>query len=151
MPFAKYLYVDDMRNPPPRGSIVPGATILPFWAQVNEAICSLDNCKIRMVTISQATPVEGTGLPFAGAGMFIAGGEKVGYVCEVYREESDDFVTRARNLARAQDQPRLITRGQPVEYDSEYCVSLAETLLAARTFFESGSLNSALDWCVEPA
>lgn len=106
----------------------------PNWSQIESAIRELDG-KIRtLVTLGADEDIY----------MTIGGGESKKYVLSATFDNMN-FLNLV-DLSQPDTTEKLVVGGQEGIYKARICVDLLSCLLAARTFAESGKLDSLLSW-----
>ena len=106
----------------------------PNWSQIESAIRELDG-KIRtLVTLGVDEDTY----------MTIGGGESKKYVLSATFDNMN-FLNLV-DLSQPDTTEKLVVGGQEGIYQARMCVDLLSCLLAARTFAESGKLDSLLSW-----
>lgn len=106
----------------------------PNWNQIEVAICELDGKSKTLVTLGANDETYIT----------IGGGELGKYVVSV-TFDNISFLNLV-DLSKTDTTEKLIVGGQEGIYPAKMCVDLLPCLLAARTFAESGKLDSLLSW-----
>ena len=76
--------------------------------------------------------------------MSIGGGKLEKYVVNVTFDNINFHILV--NLSKSDEIEKLVVGGQEGNYPAKMCVDLLPCLLAARTFTESGKLDSLLSW-----
>lgn len=109
----------------------------PSWPQIETAIRSLNNRNLNDLYLEPEEGGEQTFLCIGGgSGQYIASGSVNG----------QRFPTLSNCAADADSKIDLIVGGQLGDYPANYVVDLASVLAAARSFFESGTFASSVDW-----
>jgi Immunity protein Imm1 len=106
----------------------------PNWHQIETAIRELDGKSKTLVTLGADEETY----------MSIGGGQSGKYVVTV-TFDNIKFYTLV-DLSKSDEIQTLVVGGQESEYPAKMCVDLLRCLLAARTFTESGKLDSLLTW-----
>ena len=106
----------------------------PNWHQIETAIRELDGKSKTLVTLGTDDEIY----------MSIRGGQSGQYVVTVTFEHIK-FYTLI-DLSKSDEIQALVVGGQESEYPAKMCVDLLRCLLAARTFTESGKLDTLLTW-----
>ncbi|MBD1809284.1 hypothetical protein H6F98_28060 [Microcoleus sp. FACHB-SPT15] len=106
----------------------------PDWNQIEAAIRELDGKSKTLVTLGVDDE----------AYMTIGGGESGNYVVSVtFNNMSFHNLV---DLSKPDATEKLVIGGQEGIYPAKICVDLLPCLLAARTFTESGKLDTLLSW-----
>ncbi|GET40251.1 Imm1 family immunity protein [Microseira wollei] len=106
----------------------------PNWHQIETAIRELDGKTKTLVTLGTDDETY----------MSIGGGQSGKYVVTV-TFDNIKFYTLV-DLSKSDEIQALVVGGQESEYPAKMCVDLLRCLLAARTFTESGKLDTLLTW-----
>lgn len=106
----------------------------PDWSQIETAIRQLDGKSKTLVTLGADDETY----------MTIGGGESGKYVVSVTFDNIDFH--NLVDLSKPDETEKLVVGGQEGIYPAKICVNLLHCLLAARTFAESGKLDSLLTW-----
>lgn len=106
----------------------------PNWSQIEAAIRELDGKSRTLVTLGVEEDTY----------MTIGGGESGKYVVSV-TFDNISFLNLV-DLSKTDTTEKLVVGGQQGIYQSKMCVDLLPALVAARTFAESGKLDSLLSW-----
>jgi hypothetical protein len=106
----------------------------PAWSQIETAIRQLDGKSKTLVTLGADDETYIT----------IGGGELGKYVVSVTFDniEFHNLV----DLLKPDETEKLVVGGQEGIYSAKVCVDLLPCLVAARTFAESGKLDTLLAW-----
>lgn len=130
--FVQQMTVDMWQNRADHGAIVEN----PTWEQVAEAIAQLDGDNRTLVTLSDSA---GSDRCIIVAGQwddrFIVNGTPGNH----------DFYSLI-DTSRSDDKRILFVGGQNGDYRESQCVPMGWAVQAARTYFETGALDSALNW-----
>lgn len=106
----------------------------PNWSQIEAAIRELDGKSSTLVTLGADEDTY----------MTIGGGESRKYVVSVTFDNISFH--NLVDLSKPDATEKLVVGGQEGIYQARMCVDLLSCLLAARTFAESGKLDSLLSW-----
>lgn len=106
----------------------------PNWSQIEAAIRKLDGKSKTLVTLGVDDETY----------MTIGGGEAGKYVISVTFDNLSFH--NLVDLTKPDGTEKLVIGGQEGIYPAKMCVDLLRCLLAARTFAESGKLDSLLVW-----
>jgi len=106
----------------------------PDWSQIEAAIRELDGKSQTLVTLGADEETY----------MTIGGGESGKYVVSV-TFDNISFHSLV-DLSKPDETEKLAVGGQEGIYPSKICVDLLPCLVAARTFAESGKLDTLLAW-----
>ncbi len=106
----------------------------PDWSQIEIAIRELDSKSRTLVALGVDDETY----------MTIGGGESRKYVVSVTFDNISFH--NLLDLSKADGTEKLVVGGQEGIYPANMCVDLLRCLLAARTFAESGKLDSLLVW-----
>ncbi|MBW4547795.1 MAG: hypothetical protein KME25_25620 [Symplocastrum torsivum CPER-KK1] len=106
----------------------------PDWNQIEAAIRELDGKSKTLVTLGVDDE----------AYMTIGGGESGNYVVSVTFDNMSFH--NLVDLSKPNATEKLVIGGQEGIYPAKICVDLLPCLLAARTFTESGKLDTLLSW-----
>lgn len=107
----------------------------PTWNQIETAIRELNGKNKTLVTIGAEDDTY----------MSIGGGAEGKYIVTATFDNFDFYVLV--NLLKVDNQiEKLVVGGQKGNYSKKMCVDLLPSLLAARTFAESGRLDTLLSW-----
>ncbi len=107
----------------------------PSWRDIEVAIRRLDGETCTMLLLGIGDPVPHMG---------IGGGEAGRYI--VYATPDNMIFHNLINPKAAPGKCLLVAGGQMGNYEIKLCVSLAEVLRAAKTYAETGQLESTLTW-----
>lgn len=107
----------------------------PSWNQIETAIKELNGKNKTLVTIGAENETY----------MSIGGGAEGRYVVTATFDNLD-FHVLVNFLKPDNKVEKLVVGGQEGNYLAKMCVDLLPCLLAARTFAESGKLDSLLSW-----
>ena len=107
----------------------------PTWEQIETAIRELNGKNKTLVTLGSEDETY----------MSVGGGRGGKYVVTVTFDNLD-FHVLVNFLKADKKVEKLIVGGQEGNYSAKMCVDLLPCLLAARTFSESGKLDSLLSW-----
>lgn len=108
----------------------------PAWRDIEEAIRRLDGSTCSLVILGIGEPPT----PHMGIG----GGENGQYI--VYATPDNIVFHTLINPNATSGKVMLVAGGQRGAYEKQICVGLPEALRAARTYAESGELDSSLTW-----
>lgn len=106
----------------------------PNWSQIEAAIRELDGKSKTLVTLGADEDTY----------MTIGGGESEKFVVSVTFDNISFH--NLVDLSKQNGTEKLIVGGQEGIYPAKMCVDLLSCLLSARTFAESGKLDSLLSW-----
>ncbi len=106
----------------------------PDWNQIEEAIRKLDGKSKTLVTLGVDDETY----------MMIGGGESGKYIVSVTFDNISFH--NLVDLSKPDETEKLVIGGQEGIYPAKMCVDLLPGLLAARTFAESGKLDTLLSW-----
>lgn len=106
----------------------------PSWHQIEAAIRELDGKSKTLVTLGSDDE----------AYMSVGGGKLEKYVVNVTFDNINFHILV--DLSKPNQIEKLVVGGQEGNYPAKMCVDLLPCLLAARTFTESGKLDSLLSW-----
>ncbi|MEI2583661.1 Imm1 family immunity protein [Scytonema sp. PRP1] len=106
----------------------------PNWSQIETAMRELDGKSKTLVTLGADDETY----------MSIGGGNLGKYVVTATFDNLN-FHTLV-DLSKPDETEKLVVGGQEGIYPAKMCVDLLRCLLAARTFTESGTLDSLLSW-----
>ncbi|MBD0346759.1 MAG: hypothetical protein ICV63_18420 [Coleofasciculus sp. Co-bin14] len=106
----------------------------PDWSQIEAAIRELDGKSKTLVTLGADDETY----------MAIGGGELGKYVVSVTFDNISFH--NLVDLSKPDETEKLAVGGQEGIYPSKICVDLLPCLVAARTFAESGKLDTLLAW-----
>jgi len=130
---SKTLVVTRMDGPEDRD---PAELERPAWTDIESAIRRLD-------FDSPSLLILGIG-PAPVPHMAIGGGDQGRYI--VYATPDNVIFHTLVNPLAPTGKYLMVAGGQRGEYDLQLCVSLEDALQAARTYAESGQLDSKLKW-----
>ena len=107
----------------------------PNWEDIEKAIRRMDGnlCSLVILGIGDPTPHMGIG-----------GGRDGKYV--LYATPDNWVFYNLVDPNASPGEQVLIAGGQPAEYPNRQCLGLAEVLCAAKTYSETGQLDSSLVW-----
>jgi hypothetical protein len=106
----------------------------PDWNQIEEAIRKLDGKSKTLVTLGVDDETY----------MMIGGGESGKYIVSVTFDNISFH--NLVDLSKPDETQKLVVGGQEGIYTAKVCVDLLPCLVAARTFAESGKLDTLLSW-----
>ena len=106
----------------------------PIWSQIEAAIRELDGRSKTLVTLGADDETY----------MIVGGGESEKYV--VFTTFDNISFHNLVDLSKPDATEKLVVGGQEGIYPAKLCVDLLPCLLAARTFTESGKLDTLLSW-----
>ena len=106
----------------------------PDWSQIEAAIHELDGKSKTLVTLGADDDTY----------MTIGGGESGKYVVSVTFDNISFH--NLVDLSKSDTTEKLVVGGQEGIYSAKMCVDLLRSLLAARTFADSGELDRLLVW-----
>jgi hypothetical protein len=106
----------------------------PNWSQIEAAIRQLNGKNQTLVTLAADDETYTT----------IGGGSAGKYVVSVTFDNLDFY--NLVDLSKPEATEKLVIGGQEGLYSAKMSVDLLRCLLAARTFSESGKLDSLLSW-----
>lgn len=106
----------------------------PSWTQIESAIRELDGKSKTLVTLGVDEDTY----------MTIGGGESRKYIVSVTFDNISFH--NLVDLSKPDGTEKLVVGGQEGIYPTKMCVDLFPSLVAARTFAESGKLDSLLSW-----
>jgi hypothetical protein len=106
----------------------------PDWSQIEAAIRELDGKSKTLVTLGADDETY----------MAIGGGESGKYVICVTFDNISFY--NLVDLSKSDEIEKLVVGGQEGIYPTKMCVDLLRCLVAARTFAESGKLDTLLVW-----
>jgi hypothetical protein len=106
----------------------------PDWSQIEAAIRELDGKSKTLVSLGVDDDTY----------MTIGGGESGKYVVSVTFDNISFH--NLVDLSKPDETEKLVIGGQEGIYPAKMCVDLLPCLLAARTFAESGKLDTLLSW-----
>ncbi|MCD0462421.1 Imm1 family immunity protein [Roseiconus lacunae] len=144
--FVQYLFVDDLKAPPPSVDPDFGIIVQPEKTEVENAIRSLDGASIRMIILGQRNPKEDSHFPFDGRGMIIGGGGPDGLYCCMVGMEDETTVHYLIDASVSNDDDVEIMRGQIIDMPRSHCVGIDVVLKAAIQFAETGESSDQLTW-----
>jgi len=108
----------------------------PDWTDIESAIRRLDgdSCSLLILGIGPASVPH----------MAIGGGDQGRYI--VYATADNVVFHTLINPQAPPGKCLIVAGGERGDYDLQLCVGLTEALQAARTYAESGQLDSTLKW-----
>ncbi len=106
----------------------------PDWSQIESAIHELDGKSKTLITLGENDETYIT----------IGGGNGGKYIVSVTFDNLDFY--NLVDLSKLDQKEKLVVGGQEGIYPGKMSVDLLRCLLAARTFAESGKLDSLLSW-----
>ena len=106
----------------------------PDWSQIEAAIRKLDGKSKTLVTLGANDEIY----------MTVGGGKSGNYVVSVTFDNINFH--NLIDLSKPDETEKLVVGGQEGIYPSKMCVNLLPCLVAARTFAESGKLDTLLAW-----
>ena len=130
---SKTLVVTRMDGPEDRD---PAELEHPAWTDIESAIRRLDGDSCSLLILGIGPPP----VPH----MAIGGGDQGRYI--VYATLDNIVFHKLVNPQAPPGKCLMVAGGQRGDYDLQLCVGLTEALQAARTYAESGQLDSKLKW-----
>ena len=107
----------------------------PSWDEIEKAIRRLDGERCSLVILGIGDPVPHMGIGGGGEGKYI-----------VYTTRDNMHFHTLINPSAPAGKCMLVAGGQLGDYEQKKCVSLREALQAAKTYAETGQIDSGLTW-----
>ena len=107
----------------------------PSWEQIETAIRRLDGKTCTLVILGVGDPVPHMAIGGGGDGKYI-----------VYATTDNLSFQTLVNPSAPPGKCMLVAGGQAGDYALKICVGLQEALLAAKTYAETGEVDSGLTW-----